>query len=193
MKVYEQVLGNRNDPVWAQSLKSAVIAELVLDGWELKKSRLRHAASDGSDVAINLDRGQSLNDGDILEWDATAGRTLIVRAQPTEVMHVRLEPASPEVMVERALKLGHVLGNQHWAALVQGTSIYVPLAVNKMVMTSVMNTHNLPGVTFSFESGAGLNLPAVSAGNHEHGHNGHGDHSHGDHSHGDHGDGHHHE
>ena len=54
----------------------------------------------------------------------------------------------------RCVELGHALGNQHWAAVVKGMRVYVPLAVARAVMASVMKTHAFKGVTYAFVPGA---------------------------------------
>jgi urease accessory protein len=48
------------------------------------------------------------------------------------------------------VELGHALGNQHWAAVVRGTKVYVPLMVDRKVMESVMQTHAFEHIFYSF-------------------------------------------
>jgi urease accessory protein len=54
----------------------------------------------------------------------------------------------------RCVQLGHALGNQHWPAVVKGTRVYVPLAVARAVMASVLKTHSFEGVSYGFAPGA---------------------------------------
>ena len=61
---------------------------------------------------------------------------------------------SPEQLIERCVQLGHALGNQHWPAIVQNGFVYVPMAVNRLVMNSVMNTHHFKDITFRFAPGS---------------------------------------
>ena len=49
---------------------------------------------------------------------------------------------------------GHALGNQHWPALVKGSRVYVPLTVDRKVMSSVMKTHRFEGVRYEFVPGS---------------------------------------
>lgn len=170
MRLCEAIIGNLEEPRWQESLQGARVAHLDLDEWELKKSRLRRTASDGTDVAVNLDRGTTLKDGDIVAWEPSERWAVVVKVHPKEVLHIRLEEAPPDQMIERAMRLGHLLGNQHWPATVVGRSIYVPLAVSREVMSSVLKTHAIAGVTFAFESGHGLDLPAMAHHSHEHPH-----------------------
>lgn len=51
-------------------------------------------------------------------------------------------------------ELGHALGNQHWAAVVKGTRVYVPLTVARAVMESVMKIHAFEHVTWTFVPGS---------------------------------------
>jgi urease accessory protein len=60
----------------------------------------------------------------------------------------------PEVSMARCVELGHALGNQHWAAVVKGMRVYVPLTVARAVMASVMKTHSFEGVAYAFAPGA---------------------------------------
>lgn len=55
---------------------------------------------------------------------------------------------------ETCVELGHALGNQHWPALVKGTCVYVPLTVDRKVMSSVMKTHRFEGIQYSFVPGS---------------------------------------
>jgi urease accessory protein len=51
------------------------------------------------------------------------------------------------------VELGHALGNQHWPALMKGACVYVPLTVDRKVMSSVMNTHRFEGLRYEFVPG----------------------------------------
>ena len=42
---------------------------LALDQWEAQKSRFRKATANGTELAVSLDRGTNLRDGDVLVWD----------------------------------------------------------------------------------------------------------------------------
>ena len=44
--------------------------------------------------------------------------------------------------------------SQHLPAIVQNGFVYVPMAVNRLVMNSVMNTHHFKDITFRFAPGS---------------------------------------
>jgi urease accessory protein len=146
----EAVLGNAADPQWAERLTSATVDPIALDHWEAQKNRFRKKTAGGVELAVSLDRGTFMHDGDILVWDASAARAVVARISLREVMVIELDGmagAAPEI------ELGHALGNQHWPALVKGTRVYVPLTVDRKVMSSVMNTHRFEGIRYEFVPG----------------------------------------
>jgi len=132
---------------------------LALDHWEAQKNRFRKKTAAGVEVAVSLDRGTFMRDGDVLLYDAAAGRAVIARISLRDVMVVHLDELashSPEIAMRTCVELGHAMGNQHWPALVKGTRVYVPLTVDRKVMASVMNTHRFDGIRYEFVPGGDI-------------------------------------
>lgn len=157
MIIIEDIVGNSSQPDWAARLQGATIDWLVLDQWEAQKSRLRKATEQNIELALALDRNTHLHDGDILLWNEQERRAIIARINLKEVMVVDLTSVmeEPREIVARTMfELGHALGNQHWPAVVKGTRVFVPLTVDRKVMSSVMKTHALPGVHYEFVPGS---------------------------------------
>ena len=156
MKVIETLLGNSEDPAWKVRLENARVDVLSLDQWQAQKNRFRRKTDGGIDLAISLERNIHLHDGDVLFWDNASRLAIITRIQLKDVMVIRLDGLllqAPELVGRTCLELGHALGNQHWPAVVKGTSVYVPLTVNQQVMNSVMKTHAFEGITYEFVPG----------------------------------------
>jgi urease accessory protein len=156
MKVIETLLGNSEDPAWKVRLENARVDVLSLDQWQAQKNRFRRKTDGGIDLAISLERNIHLHDGDVLLWDNASRLAIITRIQLKDVMVIRLDGLllqAPELVGRTCLELGHALGNQHWPAVVKGTSVYVPLTVNQQVMNSVMKTHAFEGITYEFVPG----------------------------------------
>ena len=156
MHLVEAVLGNAADPQWAERLAGASIDPLELDHWEAQKNRFRKKTAGGVELAVSLDRGTFMRDGDILLWDAAAARAVVARISLREVMVIELDSlaeATPAIMLRTCVELGHALGNQHWPALVKGTRVFVPLTVDRKVMSSVMRTHRFEGIRYDFVPG----------------------------------------
>jgi urease accessory protein len=157
MILVEAVLGNAADAGWAARLAGARVESLDLDHWEAQKNRFRKRSTGGLELAVSLDRGSFLRDGDVLLWDPEAGRAVVARISLREVMVIHLDALSaqsPDTALRTCLELGHALGNQHWPALVKGTRVFVPLTVDRKVMSSVMNTHRFEGIRYEFVAGS---------------------------------------
>jgi urease accessory protein len=153
----DAVLGRATEDGWPGRLKGAQVDVLHLDQAEAQKSRLRKATEGGVEVAISLDRGTQLRDGDILLWDEAHRTAIVARVDLKDVLIIDLSALldrPQEVSMAMCVELGHALGNQHWAAVVKGSRVYVPLTVAHAVMASVMRTHSFEGVTFAFVPGA---------------------------------------
>jgi urease accessory protein len=151
------VLGNAAAEPWRRRLAGARIDTLRLDQAEAQKSRLRKATEAGTDVAIALDRGVQVRDGDVLAWNGAARAAVVARVELSDVLVIDLtglgaEPA--EAAMATCVELGHALGNQHWPAVIKGTRVYVPLTVAKAVMAAVLKTHGFEGVSYGFAPGA---------------------------------------
>jgi urease accessory protein len=153
----DTVLGSSADGEWADRLRTAHVDVLCLGQAEAQKNRLRKPTSGGTELAVCLDRGTQLRDGDVLYWDGQRRHAIVARVDLADVMVIDLSalaarPAADSMSV--CLELGHALGNQHWPAVVKGPRVYVPLAIARAVMASVMKTHAFEGVTYAFVPGA---------------------------------------
>jgi urease accessory protein len=152
----EAVLGNSADAQWAARLSGATVEALDLDHWEAQKNRFRKKTAAGTELAVSLDRGTFMRDGDILLWDEKARRAVVARISLRDVMIIHLdalEGLAPAEAMRTCVELGHAMGNQHWPALVKGDRVYVPLTVDRKVMESVMRTHRFEGIRCEFVPG----------------------------------------
>lgn len=157
MNLIETVVGNIRDEPWKAKLEGARIDVLPLDQWQAQKNRFRRKSEGGVELAVSLERNTHIHDGDILLWDE-ANRTAVVAQvalQSVLVIHLdALLSHDAEALTRTCFELGHALGNQHWPAVVKGTSVYVPLTVDRQVMASVMKTHAFAGITYEFIPGS---------------------------------------
>ncbi len=156
MIIIETVLGNSGDPDWTERLSAANVDLLEVDQWEAQKSRFRKTTAKGTEVAISLDRGMYIRDGDVLLWDAQAAAAVVARIALREVMIVHLDGLkrlTSDIAIRTCVELGHAMGNQHWPALVKGNLVYVPLTVDRKVMAAVMDTHRFEGIRYEFVPG----------------------------------------
>lgn len=156
MILIEAVLGNANDPEWTDRLAAVNVDRLELDHWEAQKNRFRRKTNGGLEIAVSLDRGAFLHDGDVLLWDEETARAVVAQISLRDVMIIHLDglaELAPEIGMRSCVELGHALGNQHWPALMKGARVFVPLTVDHKVMDSVMKTHGFEGVRWEFRPG----------------------------------------
>ncbi|MBO0838557.1 MAG: urease accessory protein UreE, partial [Actinobacteria bacterium] len=92
MIIVESVLGSASDDAWTRRLRTARVDELRLDQAEAYKSRFRKATSSRTEVAVSLERGTQLRDGDVLFWDSRGRVAIVARVELPEVMVIDLRP-----------------------------------------------------------------------------------------------------
>lgn len=156
MILVESTLGNLSDPAWAERARAGQVDPLALEQWEAPKNRLRKASEGGIELAISLPRSEHLHDGDVLHYDEATKVVVVARIALKEVLVIELEgleSLSPAEILRHCFELGHGLGNQHWPAVIKGTTVYVPLSVDRKVMASVMRTHAFKHVKTRFAPG----------------------------------------
>lgn len=171
MLVVDRTVGNvRRDPA-LRDLHERLLARdgvetLRLSRWEAHKSRLRRATDRGREIALNLERGQGLQSGDVLHLEADGSAMVVVEVERQRVLEVEiLSPGSADEAIERAVRVGHVLGNQHWPVKVEGRRVLVPVLVDEKVMETVLATHGIPGIRYRFcEADESMELPSSWAG-----------------------------
>lgn len=159
MEVITEILGNINSPEWAEKLKGAHIENLFLDQWTAQKSRFLVTSDHGNEFPIALVRGSRITDGDIVAYNPETGNAAVLRLDLNNVLVIdlsRLENKTPEDIIRISVELGHAIGNQHWPAVVKGTKVYVPLTVDRKVMLSVMETHHIEDIAYSFQPGTDI-------------------------------------
>ena len=151
MKVYTEILGNISDPAWCERASTSRIEYIDLDQWTAQKSRFVARGDRGGEYAVALRRHSSLADGDIVCYGD--GEMAVVRVRMNDIMVIDLGALMHQEIATAlhiAVELGHALGNQHWPAVVQGSKVFVPLTVDRKVMQSVMETHSLEHIAYSF-------------------------------------------
>lgn len=192
MKVYSEVIGNINhSKEWEEKLKEADIDYVYLDQWTAQKSRFLGKGISGKEYPIALARHSQIADGDIVEYDPSSQKAVVLKIELSPVLVVDLigvKTETPEEIIRIGVELGHAIGNQHWPAVVKGSKVFVPLTVDKKVMLSVMETHHIEGIKYEFQKGVEV-IPYLApheirrlfggAGHESHSH----EHSHHHHSH----------
>ncbi len=125
---------------WRQTKQ---LEEITLDERDAQKSRLRTQTASGRDLGLVLPRGTLLSEGDVFALAGEAGGVLVhVRLQEVMVLTPPAE-TDPAERLQRAVRLGHILGNQHWSIALVGEQILVPVSLDRTVMETVLQTHHM--------------------------------------------------
>lgn len=157
MTIFTEVLGNPNkSEEWKKRLEGVEVDEIYLDQWTAQKSRFLAKGTSGTEYPVALKRGYRIADGDVVYFNPDEKKAVVLKLQLNPVLCVDLEGIANkdhDTIIRTALELGHAIGNQHWPAVVKGTKVYVPLTVDRKVMLSVLETHNIPGISYEFVDG----------------------------------------
>lgn len=156
MEIYSQILGNMHEHDWQHKLENCEVESIFLDQWTAQKSRFLAKSDAGKEYPVALKRQSQIADGDIISYDPEAKKAVVLRLNLNPVLCIdlgKLRDKTPEEIIRISVELGHAIGNQHWPAVVKGTKVYVPLTVDRKVMLSVMETHNIDDITYEFEEG----------------------------------------
>lgn len=117
--------------------------EVTIEERETRKGRLRVSTLRGRDAGIQLPRGAELQDGDVFANEDDGGGVLIRLALQEVMVLTPRTMLNPQERWAWAIRLGHVLGNQHWPVAVAGEQILTPVALDRAVMETVLKTHHL--------------------------------------------------
>lgn len=153
--IYTEILGNIAEPQWAELYATSAVEHITLDQWAAQRSRLKAVGDRGNEYAIALKRRTTLRDGDVVSYNAEEQQMAVIRLRLNDILEIDLGALAnmdSETIISTAVELGHAIGNQHWPAVVRGVKVFVPMTVDRKVMQSVMNTHRIPHIAYSFRS-----------------------------------------
>lgn len=123
--------------------EEGLLDEMTIEERDAHKSRLRLHTNKGRDIGVILPRGGEIEDGDVFTVEEDESRILIHIALQEVMVLTPLATLPSHERWAWAIRLGHVLGNQHWPIAVVGEQILTPVTVDRAVMEIVLKTHRL--------------------------------------------------
>lgn len=157
MNIYTEIIGNVNQSAeWAEKINGVDVESIHLDQWAAQKSRLLAKGDKGNEYPIALKRNSHVVDGDVIYYSPEEKKAVVIRIDLSPVLVVDMSGIAqkdPASIIRISLELGHAIGNQHWPAVVKDTKIYVPLTVEEKVMSTVIDTHHIEGISYEFRKG----------------------------------------
>lgn len=148
-----EILGNIHSAEWAAEAEQLSVRKIDIKEWTAQKSRFVAYDDFGEEYHFCLDRHTQLHDGDVVAFDKGANLITIINLHLQDIMVIdisNLLNQPLDVALGLAVEIGHALGNQHWAAVVRGKKIYVPLILDRKVMDSVMQSHHFDHISYTF-------------------------------------------
>ena len=122
--------------------EEGTLDQAIVDERDAHKGRLRLQTDKGREVGILLPRGVKLEAGDVFALEGTDDRLLVQLALPEVMVLIPHHKQTIEHM-GWTIRLGHVLGNQHWPVAVDEGEVLVPVSLDRAVMETVLRTHHL--------------------------------------------------
>lgn len=128
--------------------KEGLVERVYIPFHDATRRRLRLTTDQGTHIGVDLP-SDALRDGDVMAGEDD--RRILVEVAPSEAMALRVNAdIPPEEMFEFAVKLGHMLGNQHWPITIKDGVVLTPLTIDHKVMETVIKTHGFPEIEFEF-------------------------------------------
>ena len=127
----------------AQWRDEDLLDEVTIDERDARKSRLRLSTLKGQEIGLLLPRGAELLEGDVFAVEEENSKVLIHISLQEVMVLTPLASLHPQERWAWAVRLGHVLGNQHWPVAVAGEQIFTPVTVDRAVMEAVLRTHHV--------------------------------------------------
>lgn len=157
MNVYSEIIGNiYNVPEWTEKIKHVQVETIRLDQWAAQKSRLLAKGDKGNEYPIALKRNSHLTNGDVIYYSPEENKAVVIKIDLCPVLVIDLSKIikdGVDAVLRTSFELGHAIGNQHWPAVIKDNFVYVPLTVEEKVMTTVIDTHAIEGISYEFKKG----------------------------------------
>jgi len=107
-------------------LKKDKVEKIQVSRLEADRIRIRKVSNKGTDLALNLNPGSHIYDGDVVLL--AEERLVVAKRESENVAIITLNnDISTEQKLETAIKLGHIIGNMHRPIMVANSKVYFPI------------------------------------------------------------------
>lgn len=128
MLVVHEILGSIREERFA----GRRIERLMLDSIQAQRRRQLASTDQGTEIALDLERGAYLADGAVVLDDGE--RIIVVERAPEPALVVRLAShLTLQETVAQAVRLGHAFGNQHVPLEVEDGEVRIPITTSTEV------------------------------------------------------------
>jgi len=118
------------------------VEKIELNRLEADRLRIRKVSDMGTDLALILNPGSHIYDGDVVLL--AEEKMVIAKRESEDVAIVSLNSGiSAEQILDTAIKLGHIIGNMHRPIRVINNKIYFPIQTDSEIELFKKLFHNL--------------------------------------------------
>jgi len=123
-------------------LKNDKVEKIQVSRLEADRTRIRKLSNKGTDLALSIEPGSHINDGDIVLL--TEEKMIITKRESENVVILSLNnDLSAQEILETAIKLGHIIGNMHRPIKVTNNKVYFPIQSDSEIELFKKLFHNL--------------------------------------------------
>ncbi len=113
----------------ARLLAEGRVERVTISRGDATKNRQRTTSTGGREVIIDVPRGVTIRHGDVLSHDEAS--ILVVEWMPEETLILTIRRSAEwRDQVERATRLGYLLGMKHFHPFLSGSEVLVPVEEN---------------------------------------------------------------
>lgn len=126
-----KIVGNINSDSdlhekYQDMLKKDKVEKIQVSRLEADRIRIRKVSNKGTDLALTLIPGSRIYDGDVVLL--AEERMVIAKRESEDVVIITLNnDISTDQILDKAIKLGHIIGNMHRPIRVANNKVYFPI------------------------------------------------------------------
>jgi urease accessory protein len=126
-----KIIGNINSDSdlhdkYQTMVKNDSVEKIQISRLEADRTRIRRLSNKGTDLALTMQPGSHINDGDVVML--TEEKMVIAKRESENVIIISLiNDISTQQILETAIKLGHIIGNMHRPIKVTNGKVYFPI------------------------------------------------------------------
>ena len=128
------------------------LLEVPLQQSDRSKGRILAQSTDGIAIGIVKNRELKLRAGDVFQ--TTNGDLVLIHLKTETLMVLTLDQAVDLHSAIELVRLGHLLGNQHYPIKIEGNKIYVRPIGDRTILARTLEELNFSGITITWEQTA---------------------------------------
>jgi urease accessory protein len=163
-----KIIGNINidsdlKDKYEDMMKNGRIEKIEITRLESDRTRMRKTSDKGTDLALVIDAGSHINDGDVVLL--TEDKMVIAKRVSENVATISLrENISTDQLFKTAIKLGHTIGNMHRPIKITNGKISFPIQAQSEIeifqklLSNLKDNIDITNENIIFEPEEGYNI-----------------------------------